>query len=54
VKGADGKTQVLETKNIVIATGSEVAKLKGVEIDEKRIVSSTGRCLSRRCRRRCW
>jgi dihydrolipoamide dehydrogenase len=42
VKGADGKTQVLETKNIVIATGSDVAKLKGIEIDEKRIVSSTG------------
>ena len=42
VKGNDGKTQVLETKNIVIATGSDVAKLKGIEIDEKRIVSSTG------------
>ena len=42
VKAADGKTQVLETKSIVIATGSDVAKLKGIEIDEKRIVSSTG------------
>ena len=42
VKAADGKTQVLETKNIVIATGSDIARLKGVEIDEKRIVSSTG------------
>ncbi|MEH2511285.1 dihydrolipoamide dehydrogenase [Nitrobacteraceae bacterium AZCC 1564] len=42
VKGADGKTEILETKNIVIATGSDVAKLKGVDIDEKRIVSSTG------------
>ncbi|UZE49699.1 dihydrolipoyl dehydrogenase [Rhodopseudomonas sp. P2A-2r] len=42
VKGADGKTQVLETKNIVIATGSDVTRLKGIEIDEKRIVSSTG------------
>ncbi len=40
VKGADGKTQTLETKTIVIATGSDVAKLKGVEIDGKRIVSS--------------
>ena len=40
VTGADGKTQVLETKSIVIATGSDVAKLRGVEIDEKRIVSS--------------
>ena len=42
VKGADGQTQVVETKNIVIATGSDVAKLKGIEIDEKRVVSSTG------------
>lgn len=42
VKGNDGKTQTLETKNIVIATGSDVTKLKGVEIDEKRIISSTG------------
>jgi dihydrolipoamide dehydrogenase len=40
VKGADGKTQMLETKNIVIATGSDVAKLRGVEIDGKRIVTS--------------
>src|SRR5690348_2680872 len=42
VTGADGKTQTIETKNIVIATGSDVARLKGIEIDEKRIVSSTG------------
>jgi dihydrolipoamide dehydrogenase len=42
VKGADGKSQTLDTKNIVIATGSDVARLKGIEIDEKRIVSSTG------------
>ena len=40
VKGADGKTQTLETKHIVIATGSDVARLKGIEIDGKRIVSS--------------
>ncbi|MFB6459512.1 dihydrolipoyl dehydrogenase [Bradyrhizobium tunisiense] len=38
----DGKSQVVETKNIVIATGSDIARLKGIEIDEKRIVSSTG------------
>jgi dihydrolipoamide dehydrogenase len=38
----DGKSQTVETKNIVIATGSDIARLKGVEIDEKRIVSSTG------------
>jgi dihydrolipoamide dehydrogenase len=42
VKGADGKTQTLEAKSIVIATGSDVARLKGIDIDEKRIVSSTG------------
>src|SRR6476661_7847942 len=40
VKGPDGKTQVLETKNIVIATGSDVAKLRGVDVDGKRIVTS--------------
>src|SRR5689334_2925952 len=42
VRAADGKSQLLEAKSIVIATGSDVARLKGVEIDEKRIVSSTG------------
>jgi dihydrolipoamide dehydrogenase len=42
VKGADGKAQTLDTKSIVIATGSDVARLKGIDIDEKRIVSSTG------------
>jgi dihydrolipoamide dehydrogenase len=39
---SDGKTEAVETKNIVIATGSDIAQLKGIEIDEKRIVSSTG------------
>jgi dihydrolipoamide dehydrogenase len=42
VKSADGKTTMLETKAIVIATGSDVARLPGVEIDEKVIISSTG------------
>jgi dihydrolipoamide dehydrogenase len=42
VKSDDGKTQLLETKNIVIATGSCVARLNGIDIDEKRVVSSTG------------
>jgi len=42
VTAADGKSQMVETKNIVIATGSDIARLKGIEIDEKRIVSSTG------------
>lgn len=42
VTGADGKAQAVEAKSIVIATGSAVAQLKGIEIDEKRVVSSTG------------
>lgn len=39
-----GEEQILETKNIVIATGSDVAGIPGVavDIDEKIIVSSTG------------
>ena len=32
----------IKTKNIVIATGSEVSSLPGIEIDEKNIISSTG------------
>ena len=36
------RRRLVETKNIVIATGSDIARLKGIEIDEKRIVSSTG------------
>jgi dihydrolipoamide dehydrogenase len=42
VKGEDGNGNTLEAKAIVIATGSDVARLPGVEIDEKTIVSSTG------------
>jgi dihydrolipoamide dehydrogenase len=34
--------QIVESKSIIVATGSDVARLKGVEIDEQRIVSSTG------------
>jgi dihydrolipoamide dehydrogenase len=42
VKAADGAEATHETKHIVIATGSDVARLPGVEIDDKVIVSSTG------------
>lgn len=42
VTAEDGKTQELEAKNIVIATGSESAPLPGVTIDEKTVVTSTG------------
>jgi dihydrolipoamide dehydrogenase len=37
-----GKKQTLDTKAIAIATGSEVAGVPGITIDEQRIVSSTG------------
>lgn len=40
--GADGAERTLSTRNILIATGSEVTPLPGVAIDEQRIVSSTG------------
>jgi dihydrolipoamide dehydrogenase len=42
VTSPGGDTQTLETKSIVIATGSDVTRLPGIEIDEKRVVSSTG------------
>ncbi len=42
VTAADGTVTDLETKSIIIATGSDVAKLPGIEVDEKTIVSSTG------------
>jgi len=37
----DGK-ETIKTKRILIATGSDVMRLPGVDIDEKKIVSSTG------------
>ena len=42
VTDAEGKVTSLLTKNIVIATGSDVMSLPGVTLDEERIVSSTG------------
>lgn len=40
---SDGSVQsVINTKNILIATGSEVTPFPGIEIDEKKVVSSTG------------
>ena len=44
VAAKDGSKQTLETKNIIIATGSDVAGIPGmkIDIDEKAIVSSTG------------
>ena len=42
VTKADGSTETIETKHIVIATGSDSAPLPGVTIDEKSVVTSTG------------
>jgi len=42
VTAADGTVSQIEAKTIVIATGSAVMPLPGVEIDEKQVVSSTG------------
>ena len=39
---SEGGDASIAAKHIVLATGSEVAPLGGVEIDEERIVSSTG------------
>jgi dihydrolipoyl dehydrogenase len=42
VKGDNGSAETLDAKAIVIATGSEVAAIPGIGIDEKTIISSTG------------
>jgi len=42
VKNDKGEETTVEARNIIVATGSDSARLRGVEIDEKRIVSSTG------------
>jgi len=42
VTGADGASQEIEATSIIIASGSESTPVPGVEIDERRVVSSTG------------
>jgi len=42
VKDASGAARAITSEHVIIATGSDVASLKGVTIDEKQIVSSTG------------
>ncbi|WP_338521986.1 dihydrolipoyl dehydrogenase [Pseudomonas batumici] len=42
VRAADGSEIALQAKDIVIATGSEPTPLPGVEIDNRRILDSTG------------
>src|SRR5687767_3333686 len=45
VRSSDGKTETVEGKAIVIATGSDFARLPGIDIDETRVLSSTGALL---------
>ncbi len=40
--GNGGEARTLKAESIVIATGSDVVTLPGIDIDEERIVSSTG------------
>jgi len=42
VAKSDGGNEVIKTKNILLATGSEVTPFPGIEIDEQNIISSTG------------
>jgi dihydrolipoamide dehydrogenase len=42
ITGADGAGREVEANSIIIATGSESVPLPGIDIDEERIVSSTG------------
>ncbi len=42
VTAEGGASSDLQTKSIVIATGSDIARLPGIEVDERQVVSSTG------------
>lgn len=42
ITGSDGKVELIEAKNIVIATGSDFFEISGLNFDEKTIISSTG------------
>ena len=42
VKSDDNKEEKIETKNIIVATGSDPVSLPGIKFDEEKIVSSTG------------
>ena len=42
ISGNDNNTTSIESKNIIISTGSEAAALPGIKFDEEKILSSTG------------
>jgi dihydrolipoamide dehydrogenase len=41
IKKADGTTETIETVKSIIATGSKPASLPGIDIDKKRVITST-------------
>ena len=49
----DGKSEIVETKNIVIATGSDIARLKGSRSMRSASSRRPVRCRSTRCRPAC-
>ena len=50
VSGNDGKTQTVETKNIVIATGSDIARSRASRSTKSASCLRPARCRSTRCR----
>jgi len=42
VQKNDGTQEKVQTKNILIATGSDVTPFPGLEVDEEKVISSTG------------
>lgn len=49
--GLDGKTQVLEAENVIIASGSRPVEIPPAPLTDDIIVDSTGAWNSRPCRR---
>ncbi len=41
IKNSDGKTETIEAKNIIIATGSKPSNLPFIELDKERVITST-------------
>src|SRR5690606_35645122 len=41
IKKNDGKTETIEAKNIIIATGSKPSSLPFIKLDKERIITST-------------
>ena len=42
ISSANNKNEIIDAKNIIIATGSDTVSLPGIDFDEEKIVSSTG------------